>query len=111
VAYHVPCHLRVQNLGLRTRDILALVPGTELEVIERCSGHDGTYAVRRESHDQSMKIGRPVFRRVAEAQADHYTSDCPMAQDQIHQGLGPNAPAPEHPLALLRLAYGLLDPD
>jgi len=110
VAYHVPCHLRVQNLGLRTRDILALVPGTQLEVIERCSGHDGTYAIRRETHDHSMKIGRPVFRRVTEAQADHYTSDCPMAQDQIRQGLGPNAPAPEHPLALLRLAYGLTDP-
>ena len=110
VAYHVPCHLRVQNLGLRTRDILALVPGTELEVIERCSGHNGTYAVRRETHDQAMKIGRPVFRRVAEAHPDHYTSDCPMAQDHIHQGLGPNAKVPEHPLALLRLAYGLTEP-
>lgn len=110
VAYHAPCHLRVQNLGLRTRDILALVPGTEIEVIERCSGHNGTYAVRRESHDQSMKIGRPVFRRVAEAHADHYTSDCPMAQDQIQQGLGPNAPQPEHPWTLLRRAYGLSEP-
>ena len=46
IAYHVPCHLRVQNLGLKTRDVLRLVPGTSIEVIERCSGHNGTYAVK-----------------------------------------------------------------
>jgi Fe-S oxidoreductase len=107
VAYHVPCHLRVQNIGLRTRDLLALVPGTQLEVIERCSGHDGTYAVRAESHAKAVKIGRPVVRRVAEFHPDHYASDCPMAQDQIHEGLGQDAPPPEHPFRLLAFAYGL----
>ena len=107
VAYHVPCHLRVQNLGLKTRDLLKLVPGTTVDVIERCSGHDGTYGVKREFRAASAKIGRPVAQRVANAQADHYSSDCPMAGEQIESLLeGPRRPA-EHPLTLLRRAYGL----
>ena len=106
VAYHVPCHLRVQNLGFKTRDVLGLVPGTEFEIIERCSGHDGTYAVKSESHEVSMKICRPVVSRVQNADADHYASDCPMAGHQIENGLR-DGRKPEHPLSLLRMAYGL----
>src|SRR5258706_15965347 len=56
IAYHVACHLRVQNIGLKTRDILQLIPGTTVEPIERCSGHNGTYGVKREFRDTSMKI-------------------------------------------------------
>jgi Fe-S oxidoreductase len=106
VSYHVPCHLRVQNLGLKTRDILQLVPGTTLEVIERCSGHNGTYAVKKEFRAASVKIGLPVMQRVSAAQADYYASDCPMAGHQIESELA-DARAPTHPLALLRTAYGL----
>jgi Fe-S oxidoreductase len=106
VAYHVPCHLRVQNLGLKTRDLLSLVPGTSIEVIERCSGHNGTYAVKEEFHAVSMRIGRPVVQKVAASGADHYSSDCPMAGHQIENGLAQRR-APEHPLTLLRMAYGL----
>lgn len=106
VAYHAPCHLRVQNIGLKTRDILQLVPGTQLEVIERCSGHNGTYAVKREFHEFSMKICRPVVNRVRKSEPDHYTSDCPMAGHQIENGLRQDQ-SPEHPLSLLCLAYGL----
>jgi Fe-S oxidoreductase len=98
--------LRVQNLGLKTRDVLLLVPGTEVEPIERCSGHNGTYGVKSEFRDVSMKIGRPVIRKVEESGADHYSSDCPMAGHQIESGL--SAPKrPEHPLKLLRIAYGI----
>jgi glycerol-3-phosphate dehydrogenase subunit C len=106
VAYHVPCHLRVQNVGLKTRDVLALVPGTALTTIERCSGHDGTYAVKREFHEVSMKIAAPVVQRVAAAKPDHLASDCPMAGTQIAEGLGGGL-RPEHPLRLLRIAYGI----
>jgi Fe-S oxidoreductase len=107
VAYHVPCHLRVQRIGLKTRDALRLVPQTTVEVIERCSGHNGTYAVKREFHETSVKIGRPVVQRVAGAAADHYASDCPMAGDQIAHGLADKGKGPEHPLSLLRYAYGI----
>lgn len=106
IAYHVPCHQRVQNIGLKTRQLLELVPGTEIEVIERCSGHDGTYAVKREFHEISMKIGRPVMKRVAASGCDHYFSDCPMAAEQIQNGL-PDRRPPESPLRLLRIAYGI----
>ncbi|MGH8328042.1 MAG: (Fe-S)-binding protein [Steroidobacteraceae bacterium] len=128
VSYHVPCHLRVQNIGLKTRDILRLVPGTTVEVIERCSGHDGTYGVKREFRAASVKIGTPVAARVAKAGADHYSSDCPMAGRQLesllgaagakeasgagaaegpHAGQATTPHGPEHPLALLRIAYGI----
>jgi glycerol-3-phosphate dehydrogenase subunit C len=108
VSYHVPCHLRVQNIGLKTRDVLKLVPETSVDVIERCSGHNGTYAVKKEFRPASMKIGRPVMTRVENAKPAHYTSDCPMAGHQIQSGLKELAgQEPEHPLKLLRIAYGL----
>jgi glycerol-3-phosphate dehydrogenase subunit C len=106
ISYHVACHLRVQNIGMKTRDILQLIPGTEVEAIERCSGHDGTYAVKKEFHEASMKIARPVVNRVKQASPDHYSSDCPMAGDQIANGLDDGS-KPEHPLSLLRQAYGI----
>ncbi len=106
VSYHVPCHLRVQNIGLKTREILNLVPGTTIDTIERCSGHDGTYAVKSEFHEISMKICKPVVNRVQQANSDHYSSDCPMAGHQIENGLQ-NDKKPEHPMSLLRLAYGI----
>jgi len=109
IAYHVACHLRVQNIGLKTRDVLQLIPGTTVEPIERCSGHNGTYGVKREFRDTSMKIGKPVMQRVQASGADFYASDCPMAGHQIESGLDPATP-PTHPLTLLRMAYGLAGP-
>jgi len=106
IAYHVACHLRVQNIGMKTRELLQLVPDTEVDAIERCSGHDGTYAVKKEFHEISMKICKPVINRVEKSGADHYCSDCPMAGHQIENGLQ-NGREPEHPLKLLRQAYGI----
>jgi len=105
VTYQVPCHLRVQNIGLKTRDALQLVPGTTIDVIERCSGHDGTYAVKKEFHDISKKIARPVVNKLKNADADHFASDCPMAAEQIAQDVeGQDA---NNPMSLLRKAYGI----
>ena len=106
IAYHVACHLRVQNIGMKTRDLLQLVPDTNVEPIERCSGHDGTYAIKQEFHETSMKICRPVVNRVERAEADYYSSDCPMAGHQIENGLK-DGQAPVHPLSLVRRAYGI----
>jgi glycerol-3-phosphate dehydrogenase subunit C len=106
ISYHVPCHLRVQNIGLKTRDVLKLIPDTTVEVIERCSGHNGTYAVKKEFRAASVKIGRPVMQRVESAKPDYYASDCPMAGHQIESGLKEGKP-PTHPLKLLRMAYGI----
>ncbi len=105
ISYQVPCHLRVQNLGLKTRDVLQLVPDTKVKSIERCSGHDGTYGVKREYAATSRKIARPVARQADSAAADHFTSDCPMAGEQI-AGIAESV-AQTHPLSLLRKAYGI----
>jgi len=105
VAYQVPCHLRVQNIGLKTKSILELVPETTVDAIERCSGHDGTYGVKKRFREASVKIARPVVRRVEQSSADHFVSDCPMAGSQIASGL--DQTTAQHPLTLLRVAYGL----
>ncbi len=106
VAYHAACHQRVQRIGPKTKETLALIPGVEIDVIERCSGHDGTYAVKKESHELSMKIARPVVNRVKQDAPDHYSSDCAMAGHQISNGLA-DGTEPEHPITLMRIAYGI----
>ena len=106
IAYHAACHLRVQNMGLKTRDLLQLIQDTSIETIERCSGHDGTYAVKEEFHEKSMKICRPVISKVQKSESDYYSSDCPMAGHQIANGMKDDS-EPHHPLTLLRIAYGL----
>ena len=106
VSYHAACHQRVQNIGMKTRDVLQLVPDTDVNVIERCSGHDGTYAVKKEFHEVAMKIVKPIVRKINEQQPDHYASDCAMAGRHIENALA-NGTHTEHPISLLRLAYGL----
>jgi Fe-S oxidoreductase len=109
VAYHIPCHSRVQNMGQKTREALEMVPGTQVSVVERCAGHDGTWGVKTEYFDNSMKIGRPVFRQMAAAEAKYVSSDCPIAARHIMQGMGDEAKGAikAHPLTLLRKAYGI----
>src|SRR5690606_10946624 len=88
VVWHAACHQRVQNIGPRTRQVLELVPGTEVVTIERCSGHDGTYGVKKATYPLARKIARPVENRVRQAGAGHFTSDCVMAGGHIAHGLG-----------------------
>lgn len=107
VSYHVPCHTRVQNMGQKTREALQLVPGTTITTVERCSGHDGTWGVKSEYYENSMKIGRPVFRQMADGDPDHISSDCPIAARHIEQGIGETRARRAHPLSLLRKAYAL----
>jgi len=109
VSYHIPCHSRVQNVGQKTREMLETIPGTAVTTVERCSGHDGTWGVKKEYFDLSMKIGRPVFRQLADANPDWVSSDCPIAGRHIMQGMGESGKNAEkvHPLSLLRKAYGI----
>jgi Fe-S oxidoreductase len=107
ISYHIPCHSRVQNMGHKTRELLQLVPGTQINTVERCSGHDGTWGVKSEFFEQSMKIGRPVFKQMAASDPDYISSDCPIAGRQIEQGMGETRARKEHPITLLRIAYGI----
>ncbi|NBY16551.1 MAG: Fe-S oxidoreductase, partial [Betaproteobacteria bacterium] len=111
VSYHVACHLRVQNVGQKTRELLASVPGTQVHTVERCSGHAGTWGVKKEFHQTSLKIGRPAFRQLTEhpeGSPDWIASDCQLAGRHIEEGLGDKAKDKiAHPLTLMARAYGL----
>ena len=113
VSYHIPCHGRVQNIGRKTEEMFKLIGQTvavQLNTVERCSGHAGTYGVKTPYHLLAMKIGKPVFKAMAKDDPDHISSDCALAGHHIAQGMaqaGTPARALAHPLSLLRLAYGL----
>jgi glycerol-3-phosphate dehydrogenase subunit C len=114
VSYHVPCHGRVQNIGRKTEELLKSIPDTSVQTIERCSGHAGTYGVKKGGHEMAMKIGKPLFKRMAEhpqgGLPDYISSDCPLGGHHIAQGFEVNKlgdPKLAHPLTLLRMAYGL----
>ena len=107
VSYHIPCHLRVQKMGQKTRELLQMIPDTTVNTVERCSGHDGTWGVKSEYYQNSMKIGGPVFQQMASDDPDYISSDCAIAGRHIQQGMGEHRAAREHPLTLLRIAYGL----
>ena len=109
VSYHIPCHSRVQNMGQKTREMLEAIPGSQVTTVERCSGHDGTWGVKTEYFENSMKIGRPVFRQMADPGPDYVSSDCPIAARHILQGMAESGASAQkaHPLSLLRKAYGI----
>ena len=106
VSYHAACHQRVQNIGYKTMDVLSLIPDTEVDMIERCSGHGGTHAIRNATYDSAMKIARPATRSVRENEPDTFGSDCPIAGRLIVHGLEDEMQA-EHPLQMLAKAYGI----
>ncbi len=110
VSYHLACHSRVQNVGQKTAEALRLIPGTEVNVVERCSGHSGTWGVKKEFHEMAKKIGKPVFKRMAEEEPNFISSDCQLAGHHIEQGmaeLGLTHVPMAHPLTLMAKGYGL----
>jgi len=111
VSYHIPCHSRVQNVGRKTEEMLKLT-GATVNTVERCAGHDGTWGVKEEYYATSMKIGKPVFKAMARDEPDYISSDCAIAGRHIQQGMNEAGDSTgrkekQHPLTLLRMAYGL----
>src|SRR5262249_10191046 len=104
ILYQVPCHLKVQDIGFKSRDLLKLIPGAEVVTVEKCTGHDGTWSMKKEYFPLSMKIGEPVFAQVRETKPNRIATDCPLAALQIRQGTGRAA---RHPVQILAEAYGL----
>ena len=111
VAYHIPCHARAQKIGQKAREALESIPGTEVLTIERCSGHAGTWGVKKEFHETALKIGKAAFRQISEFQPDYFASDCELAGHHLEQGIGEHKGKAElrHPITLFRMAYGLAD--
>jgi Fe-S oxidoreductase len=105
VTYHVPCHLRAQNIGTKSADVLRVIPDTTVDVVERCSAVDGTWGFKTQYFELSLKVAAPLFEAV-KAGAPTVATDCPLAALQIAQGTGVEA---RHPVQILAHAYGLDD--
>jgi len=106
VLYQVACHLKVQDVGFPSRDLLRLIPGAEVETVEKCTGHDGTWSMKKEFFALSLEVGGPLFEDVKTRRPDTIASDCSLAGLQIRQGTGRTA---KHPIQVLAEAYGLSD--
>jgi glycerol-3-phosphate dehydrogenase subunit C len=104
VAYHAPCHLRAQNVGLPAQLLLEQLAGAEVVPIQACSGVDGTWGMQARFHEESMKVAARMLDGIAAAEPDHVATDCPLAALRIEEGLGRRA---VHPIVLLHRAYGL----
>jgi Fe-S oxidoreductase len=109
VAYQVPCHLRDQNIGFKSKELMECA-GAQVEVIEKCSGHDGAWSAKTEFFPLSMLIAKKAIRAIEQAPADLVASDCPLAGLQLdqagamaHVGGRPS----QHPIQIVRDAYGL----
>ncbi|HEY3777210.1 MAG TPA: heterodisulfide reductase-related iron-sulfur binding cluster [Rhizomicrobium sp.] len=118
ITVHLPCHARAQNMGPKAAEMLRLIPDTPVDVIERCSGHGGTFGVVRPTHQVARKVGRPVFRAAVKQARGHIASDCPLAAAHIFQGARETAAAegvefrprePEHPIEIFARACGLME--
>ncbi len=104
VTYHVPCHLRAQNIGVKSADVMRLIPGCSVTVVEKCSAVDGTWGFKKEYYELSLKLAKPLFDAITTAGAPVAATDCPLAALQIEQGTGRKA---KHPIRILAEAYGL----
>ena len=104
VGYHVPCHLRTQNIGYRSRDIMKLIPAVSIQIVDKCCGHNGNWAMKKENFDLSMRVGEKAFDSLREKEADQLATDCPLAAIQIQQGMKLSQ-EPYHPIQIMAKAY------
>ena len=106
VAYQMPCHLRAQNMGFKTRDVLELIPGTKVSVVEKCTAMDGTWAMKKEFYPISLGFAKRAAAEMEASEPQTYVTDCSLSALQIQEVRGEK---PKHPLTVLREAYGLQD--
>jgi glycerol-3-phosphate dehydrogenase subunit C len=105
IRYHQPCHLKAQNIGFKAQELLALIPGSEVKRMQSCSGHDGSWSVKKEYFEESMKVGKQLFKFMKQEDCCTAT-DCPLSAIQVEQATGKK---PEHPIQILARAYGIAE--
>ena len=117
VSVHLACHARAQNIGPKAAEMLRLIPGQKVEIIERCAGHGGTFGVLKETRVCAVKVGTPAFRAALKSNNAHLVSECPLAAQHLVEGTKAlaaekgetaNVKTPEHPIELFAQAYGLV---
>jgi glycerol-3-phosphate dehydrogenase subunit C len=109
VTVHLACHARAQNMGPKAAEMLKLIPDTPVDVIERCSGHGGTFGVVKPTHEVAVKVGKPVFRAAGQQKRGHIVSDCPLAAAHIVAHTETGVTEPEHPIQIMARAFGLME--
>jgi len=114
VSLHLACHARAQNMGAKAAEMLRLIPEADLDVIERCSGHGGSWGVMKDNFEAALKVGRPAARQAVKAGKAYLASECPLAGEHLVQGAErlegdaqPQHRQSRHPIELLAQAYGL----
>ena len=110
VTVHNACHARAQNMGIKARDMLKLIPNIKLDVVERCAGHGGTFGVMKTTHDLALKVGRPTARQIKNKNNKYMASDCPLAGKhlkQLEQDTNITNDEALHPIEILAKAYKL----
>ena len=110
VTVHHACHARAQNMGIKARDMLKLIPNVKIDVVERCAGHGGTFGVMKETHDLAIKVGRPTARQIKNKNNKYMASDCPLAGKHLKQlEVDTNISNDEavHPIELIAKSYRL----
>jgi glycerol-3-phosphate dehydrogenase subunit C len=113
VTVHISCHSRAQNMGQKAAEMLRLIPDLKLNVIERCSGHGGSWGIMKENFEVALKVGKPVARKAADANSKYVLSECPLARDHIVQGIEKldkpvdKIDTMQHPVELFARAFGV----
>jgi Fe-S oxidoreductase len=108
ISYHAPCHLRAQGIGFKGRDLIKKLTGSKIKTVLECCGHDGTYAMKTESFDASIRIGQKSFEGMKAEKSEVWVTDCPLAALQFKQHAGVK---PKHPMSVLAEAYRSVDTD
>ena len=103
INYHAPCHLRAQNIGPKSAQLLRLLPGTKVRVVEECSGVDGTWGMKATNYDAGLEVARKLLKKIEEEEAEILSTDCPLAGLRIEQHTGRR---PLHPVEILCASYG-----
>ena len=110
VTIHNACHARAQNMGIKARDMLKLIPNIKIDVVERCAGHGGTFGVMKATHGHALKVGRTTARQIKNKKNKYMASDCPLAGKHLKQlSEDTNIEHSEalHPIEILAKAYRL----
>ena len=114
VAVHFACHARAQNMGAKAAEMMRLIPDSDVSIIERCSGHGGSWGIKKENFETAIKVGKTAARQALSSNKKHIVSECPLAGMHLGQGLGRLADAKTpaydiapHPIILFGRAYGV----
>ena len=111
VSLHMSCHSRAQNMGQKAAEMLRLIPEAQVGVVERCSGHGGSWGFKKGNFETALKVGKPVAKTVSDSGKGFVTSECPLAGVHIQQGVeklgGAKPELVRHPIQILARAYGL----